>query len=289
MQFRTTVNLPASFITLTPQQRVLFFGSCFADHIGQLMAESLPEEQVVVNPNGTLYNPVSIGNALARLVRDDGVDEHGLFEADNGLWKHWDYTTKFSAPSRTVLYEQLSDRWRQHREALLRTDVLFVTFSTNHVYALHAGRQVANCHKQPARLFTERALTADEMFGPWQTLLEQLFQTVPSIKVVLTLSPYRYAKYGMHGNALAKAQLLLLIDSLCCYFAGRVGYFPAYEIVTDELRDYRFYKTDMLHPSDQAVDYVWEQFQAWCFTPELTQCAKERRAALKRLQHRQIR
>ena len=174
---------------------------------------------------------------------------------------------------------------------LLQADVVALTLSTDHVFTLVAdgaeGVPVANSHKEPQSRFAERVLTIDEMLTPWRTALLTLRSLVPAVRVVMTLSPYRYAKHGMHGNALSKAQLLLLIDALTHAVDG-VDYFPAYEIVLDELRDYRFYAPDMLHPSEQAVDYVWERFKNWCFSADLQRYAAERVALLRAEAHRPL-
>ena len=291
MNLLTPVGLPPSPIQLTPRSHTFFIGSCFADHIGALMAESLPSSQVRVNPRGPLYNPVSIRQALVSYLPSriaQPFSEDGFFQTADGQWRHWEYSTKFSAPTREGLHALLSEEWKQSCESLLQTETLFVTFSTDHTYRLaegnNAGHCVANCHKQPARLFVENVETLDSLCEMWSDLLSMLHKELPQLQVVFTLSPYRYAKYGMHENALSKARLLLLIDSLCANF-DFAHYFPAYEIVLDELRDYRFFAEDMLHPSPQAVSYIWERFQQWAFTSELCVYSKERAALLRDINH----
>lgn len=295
MNFQTPVELPECSVRLTPQSRVLFIGSCFADHIGQHLAASLPSGHVCVNPHGTLYNPISIRQTLATYLASSvlpAYTDEGLFQLSNDEWRHWDYSTKFTAPTRTDLIALLQQNWQQTARFVQQADAIFITLSTDHVYSLlqgtYKGACVANCHKQPARFFAEQVADLQMLKQDWSNLLSALHHDYPGQKVIFTLSPYRYAKYGMHQNALSKARLLMLIDSLCADFSSFVSYFPAYEIICDELRDYRFYAPDMLHPSDQAVDYVWEKFVQWAFTPQLSEYARERNAILRDMQHRAI-
>lgn len=285
MNFRTPVSLPPTALRLAPTARVVALGSCFAAHIGQRLADSLPEGAVTVNPFGTLYNPQSIAQSW-RALAGEAFDPARTFrfEAED-RWHCWDCDTRLTAPTRDALLRLLAERQAACRENYERADALLLTFSTDHVYRLLSdGRPVANCHKQPQRLFREEVMPADEVFEEYERLIARFFAERPAAHIVLTLSPYRYAKYGMHGNALAKARLLLFIERLCA-LDERVVYFPAYEIVCDELRDYRFYAPDMLHPSQQAVDYVWERFREWAFTPELEAFARQREAELRRQRH----
>ena len=297
MDFRTPVSIPRDEnIVLSPASNVMLVGSCFADHIGQMLQNALPSRQIRVNPNGTLYNPLSICRCISSLLADEaerGIDKDGYFVTTTGEWRHWDYATAFSAPTREKLERKLMETWENTKEVMKRLDLLFVTLSTDHVYQLVSeqgsrGRIVANCHKQPSRMFDERVADTDATYEAWRQMIELLKGMRPEVKVVFTLSPYRYAKYGMHENALSKARLLLLIDKLEKAYPKDVCYFPAYEIINDELRDYRFYAEDMLHPSDQAVAYVWERFSEWIFTPSMHEYAKERMALVRALEHRPL-
>ena len=295
MKFSTPVSLPSEAIRLTPQSRVMFIGSCFADHIGKHMAACLPPSQVCINPHGPLYNPVSIRNTLVTYLPEAiaaPVHPDGFFQTQDGEWRHWEYSTQFTASSRQALEAQLMADWERTKNLFAQLDVLFITFSSDHAYWLEEGKFahncVANCHKQPSRLFSESVQELKDMIHWWHYFLSDLHQELPQLKVVFTLSPFRYAKYGMHESQLGKARLLLLIEEMQREFGCFVSYFPAYEIVCDELRDYRFYDSDMLHPSQQATDYVWERFRSWAFTPELSAYADERTALLRAFAHRPI-
>lgn len=165
--------------------------------------------------------------------------------------------------------------------------VAFMTLGTNHVYILNeTGEIVDNCAKRPQRLFTERELSVDECAEYLSRAVETLERRNPDVKVVITVSPIRYAKYGFHGSALSKATLLLAADKTVGSHGGRVVYFPAYEIVNDELRDYRFYAPDMLHPSTQAVEYIWEVFSEAYFSDTAKRFIEEWRPIKEALGHK---
>ena len=257
-------------------------GSCFAEHIGSRLprlqtAQGFPS--VIVNPFGVLYNPESIRIGIETLV-ENSFDEKYLFRGKDGQWHSWLHSGEFSAEDKEECLNRILGRLLPAGRLLRQADVLFVTFGTARVYELGSGGfVVGNCHREPAAAFTERNLSVEETVRTWLSLLRHLHQVNPSLQVVFTVSPYRYAKYGMHGSQLSKATLLLSIARL--FSAGGKDdlpvshYFPAYEIVLDELRDYRFFGPDMLHPSETAVGYVWERFRDWTFTPDMRQCAEE--------------
>ena len=225
MEFRTVVDIEEPGFRIGPCEEMLFVGSCFANSIGQrFREEGFP---VTVNPFGTMYNPASVLHTVECLLTPDSF--------------------------KTV----------------------FLTLGTNHVYRLkETGEIVDNCQKRPQSLFTEEELSVDECADYLMRAIELLRQANPNVRIVLTVSPIRYRKYGYHGSQLSKATLLLATRQVTIKFKVlrrakrqsraqsskfKVSYFPAYEILNDELRDYRFYASDMLHPSEQAVDYIWER------------------------------
>lgn len=252
MFFRTEVLIPKPSFSIRPLQRMLFVGSCFADNIGRRFEEE--KFRAVVNPYGVMYNPVSILHTVGRYV-----DENR-----NSL-----------AAARP--------EGESGREIPL---VAVFTLGTNHVYRLkETGEIVDNCQKRPQRLFQEEELTIDQCRDALAEAVDKLRGIVPGVQVIITVSPIRYAKYGFHGSQLSKATLLLAADRLCREY-GCCSYFPAYEIVNDELRDYRFYKEDMLHPSDQAVAYIWERFSAAYFSKETNAFLEKWRPIKAALNHR---
>lgn len=292
MEFRTIVQLPARRLQLTPTSRVVLIGSCFAEHIGRRMAGSLPAGHVAVNPNGVLYNPGSIFTAIRLLLGHTEDCRHDpLFEGPDGLWRHWLYAGEFAAATREACLEGILQRRKEAQNVLNQAEALFITLSTDQGYFLSPDCSrsllVANCHKQPQQRFTSATLPFDALLDEGNALLNELAEQFPALQIIFTVSPYRYRKYGLHESQLSKARLLHAID-LWCAEHSNAGYFPAYEIVVDELRDYRFYAPDMLHPSDQAVDYVWERFREWAFTPLLCQYADEQGALLRDFAHRPL-
>lgn len=186
-----------------------------------------------------------------------------------------------------VMYNPVSVLHTVKKMANHTFDTAVFTLGTNHVYVERAtGEIVDNCQKRPQREFEERELTVEECADALREAITLLRQANPKVNIIITVSPIRYAKYGYHGSQLSKAVLLLAADKVIKEEGERVYYFPAYEIVNDELRDYRFYKADMLHPNEQAVEYIWEQLVATCFSAEAKQFLEEWRPIKEALAHR---
>lgn len=293
MEFRTPVDLPLQKLALTPRNRVLLLGSCFSDEIGRRLAAEMDEGCVLINPFGTLYNPTSILQAL-RALQTNRLPENHIFKGRDGRWRSWAFGGKWAADTQAECEAKTKQALQQAVAFWQQTDTVFITFGTNHVYHLKAdGRSVANCHKELSSAFEERLLSIEDVVEAWQTFFRALPGETPR-RFVFTLSPYRYIKYGLHADKLSKATLLLAIDRLCSSAndaapaAASCFYFPAYEIVNDELRDYRFYAPDMQHPSEQTADYIWERLKDWSFAPadfdRMRQNLKAYKSALHRLQ-----
>ncbi len=279
----TPVALPERSVQIAPQSRLVLLGSCFATHIGaRLRGAGLRTE---VNPFGVLYNPESIALAVDALL-DGEVREDWLFYGRDEMWHSWLHATEFSALDKDTCLGRVEERFTAAREMLLQADVVCFTFGTNRVYE-HEGRVVGNCHKQPAAEFKECALSVGEIVERWRKLLGRLHEANPQLQVIFTVSPYRYVKYGMVENQRAKATLLLAVEQLVTGNPN-AHYFPAYEIQLDELRDYRFYAEDMLHPSEQAVTYIWQRFSSWAFTPEAVKFSQEWERTERDLAHRPL-
>ena len=186
-----------------------------------------------------------------------------------------------------VMYNPVSVLHTVKKVANHTFDTAVFTLGTNHVYVERATSEIVdNCQKRPQREFEERELTVEECVDALREAITLLRQANPKVNVIITVSPIRYAKYGYHGSQLSKAVLLLAADKVIKEEGERVYYFPAYEIVNDELRDYRFYKADMLHPNEQAVEYIWEQLVATCFSAEAKQFLEEWRPIKEALAHR---
>ncbi len=288
MKFRTVVELPDSALKLSVGSRVMLMGSCFAQNIGVRLAAALPDGHTAVNPFGVLYNPLSIAAALSLMADGSFPEAEGLFEGRDGLWHSWYHSGDFSAASREACAEKVAERFCKAADLLRQADLLCLTFGTAHVYELpECGRVVGNCHKEPAARFVQRRAEAGEIAAACCEALERLHRENPALRVVLTVSPYRYAKLGFHGSTLSKAVLHLAAETMAAQLPY-VCYFPAYEIVLDELRDYRFFEPDMLHPSQQAADYVWERFREWTFTSQLLEFSKDKSALTAAENHRPL-
>ena len=273
MKLQTTIEITSPEQLIGLRNRVAFIGSCFAQHIGQRMRQSgLP---ALVNPFGVLYNPLSILQVLTQ----NPMYEPLYFEDEDGRWHCWLTDSSKNASSLEACKAGvLSARGRLFD---WNPDIVVITLGTNRYYE-HQGLVVGNCHKRPQAEFLEKDLSVEQM----TTILESICQLFPRARVILTVSPYRYAKYGFHQSRLAKAALLLAVDALQRKRPQQVLYFPAYEIQLDELRDYRFYAEDMLHPSSQAIEYIWERFADRFFDAETHRYLTDYEPIRKALLHR---
>ena len=247
MQFSTKISITPPPRPISLHNRVAFIGSCFAEKIGeQMKLGGLP---TLVNPFGVLYNPLSILQALTQ----NPMFAPLYFQDEAGVWHCWLTDSSFNASTLDACRAAvLAARGRLFE---WNPDVVIITLGTNRYYQTDK-LVVGNCHKQPGSLFTEQRLDLEQT----TTILNTICQLFPRSQIIFTVSPFRYAKYGYHENHLAKAVLLMAVDALQKARPEQVLYFPAYELLLDELRDYRFYAEDMLHPSPQAIQYVWERF-----------------------------
>lgn len=256
MEFRTPVTITLAPFSIEPRERMLFVGSCFADNIGRRFVDD--KFRATVNPYGVMYNPASIMHTVKRWTEELVAAQSEA--SDSGS----DVSQAINEAPQTAVF----------------------TLGTNHVYVLNeTGEIVDNCRKRPQRLFTERELSVDECADYLREAVAMLRQINPSVRIIITVSPIRYAKYGFHGSQLSKATLLLAADKLTKEM-DNVVYFPAYEIVNDELRDYRFYREDMLHPTDQAVEYIWQRFGETFFSKQTVKFLEEWRPIKAALAHR---
>lgn len=284
MQFITPVHIPAAPFRIHHQQQLLSMGSCFSEHIGQRLKAAF--FQIEVNPYGVLFNPASIAQSLHRILTGIPYTADELVE-HNGLWHSMAHHGDFSNPCKETALKGINSQLAQAHQALLRTDVLLLTFGTAWVYELN-GSVAANCHKLPADRFVRRRMRTEEITALYTALLQQLQARHPELRIIFTVSPVRHLKDGLHDNQLSKATLLLAVDEICREMKGVASYFPAYEIVTDELRDYRFFAEDMTHPTEQAAQYVWERFRTTYFDKETQQFVAEAERIQRDLNHRPL-
>ena len=273
MNFQTSVELPAGLPAIRHADHILLMGSCFAENIGALLSDA--KFRLELNPFGILYNPLSISSALREIATKKEYTEKDLF-AYRGLWHSPMHHGSFSASTPEETLQHINVRLQQARQAMQQLDWLMLTFGTAYVYEQkETGKVVANCHKLPESNFNRRLLLVDEIVDEYTSLITSLAARNPNLKILFTVSPIRHIRDGMHANQLSKSTLLLAIDRLQQFFPQHVFYFPSYEIVLDELRDYRFYADDMLHPSPLAVRYLWERFSETFFSADTKQIMAE--------------
>lgn len=281
MDFRTPVEWHGESEEIKYSDHVLLMGSCFAENVGGLLLEN--KFSCDVNPFGILYNPLSIAKALRQMLDGKVYTMDDLFDS-GGQWHSWMHHSSFSSTDADECLNRINSRLEKAASALPRTSWLIMTWGTAFVYEKDS-EVVGNCHKQPDRLFTRRLLDVDTICGEWNDTLREAKQRFPGLKVMLSVSPIRHLKDGLHGNQISKSVLLLAIDRLCREL-GFCHYFPSYEIVMDELRDYRFYAEDMLHPSPLAVKYIWECFCSTYMSKDTQRVMKEWADIQKGLAHR---
>ena len=284
-KFQTIVEIPKFGWEIGYQSSNMFVGSCFAENIGSKLKDS--KFNTDINPFGILYNPVSVENSLRMLIQNKKMKEEELISHD-GLWHSFFHHSRFSHEDKTEALRKINSRIKAASNFLKTADTLFVTFGTAWVYEHKKTEQiVSNCHKIPSSEFTRYRLGVDEIVARYNHLLKELFQFNPHLKVVFTVSPIRHWKDGANQNQISKATLLLAINSIVNRSGNEAcSYFPSYEIVMDELRDYRFYAEDMLHISDLATKHIWERFEQAFVSPETLSLKKEIDKIIRAKNHR---
>jgi hypothetical protein len=283
MELRTIVRIPPSDMRITYSDPVIFIGSCFATSIGkQLESGRMP---VMINPSGTVYNPISVCNTITTITSGKKYRIPDLYN-HNGTWLSFNHYTEFSSDDPEIVLKNINSKIEVAGNFISASKFLFITFGTARVYRWKkSGRIVSNCHKIPAGEFTEELLSVKDVVSLWKKQLDSLKSMFPALKIVFTISPVRHWKDGAHGNQVSKSVLLLAVEELLRH-PSKPGYFPAYEIVMDDLRDYRFYDDDMLHPSAAAVRYIWDAFSE-CYLEDKTKILwKEVDGITKAMSHR---
>lgn len=283
MQLTTPVIIPPAPFGISYSDVMMSMGSCFSDNIGRCMKNAL--FQIEVNPWGILFNPASIALALQRVLDGTSYVESDLVFA-NGLWHSLAHHGSFSCESAEETLSRANETLQTMQAHLKKTNRLLLTWGTSWVYERN-GQVVANCHKLPSQQFVRRRMSVEEIVGQYTVLIQRLLEWQPSLKIIFTVSPIRHLKDGLHENQLSKATLLMAVETLCEQFSN-VTYFPAYELVLDELRDYRFYDEDMMHPSAQAVQYIWEKFCATYMDDSTLALVEQAECVLRKLHHRPL-
>lgn len=284
MEFRTTVKTGENRGWLHHSDNVVLLGSCFSDNIGAKMHGALIN--ATVNPMGTLFNPMSIARAVQRLIDNEPVAGQDLF-MQSGVWNSYDFHSRHSMPDKQITIDHMNGRIEQGHKALQQARLLTITLGTAIVYRLKAtGQVVANCHKVPQHEFERKMSPVSEMVRTLDEMLTALHTFNPDLNIILTVSPIRHIADGLDVNALSKASLRVAIHEVMARHRDYCDYFPAYEIMLDDLRDYRFYSSDMVHPSEVAVEYIWQAFQATYLDDHSALAVARCERIHKRLQHR---
>ena len=282
MLFHTEIKATPLKQTIIYGDGLLFLGSCFADEVGTL-CRGLGFD-ALVNPFGVLYNPASIAQSMERLHSGIPFCHEEVIGVGEGQYCTFSHNTTFWNSSEAALLEQVNACLKTAHEHFLKSKWIVVSLGTSWVFRYKVnGSVVSNCHKLPANQFERQFLSVEQSFR----YLSEIVQQHPEKQFVFTVSPLRHLKDGLHENQLSKAALLLAVDQVCKQF-NNAHYFPAYEILLDELRDYRFYKEDMVHPTEQAVRYIWERFVDFAVDPKEKSAMKAAAELKQMLQHRPL-
>jgi len=284
MEFRTTVKTSENRSWLHHSDSVMLLGSCFSDNIGAKMHGALIN--ATVNPMGTLYNPLSIARCVKLLIAGQPIAGQDLF-MQSGVWNSFDFHSRHSLPDKQATINHMNRQIEMGHQSLRQARLLTVTLGTAIVYWLRStGQVVANCHKVPGHEFTRKIISLDQAVQALDDMLTSLHEFNPELRVILTVSPIRHIADGLDTNSLSKALLRVATHEAIIAHQDYCDYFPAFEIMMDDLRDYRFYSNDMVHPSDMAVEYIWQAFQATYLDDHSALAVARCERIHKRLQHR---
>jgi len=282
MEFRSVLNIPESVVKIHHSSRIMTIGSCFSEHIGHKMQQR--KFPIHIHPFGTVFNPHSMVLQLRRIVdsmpftTDDLIFHHEL-------WHTWEHSRHFTATNKESLLEQINSQLKVSHDFIQKTDFLMITFGTAWAYFLQSNQQiVANCHKHPASAFGRQLLSVEQLSNDFFAVFELLTKLNPSLQILLTVSPVRHLRDGLIQDRWSKSRLIDLAHTLE-NSRENVHYFPAYEIFTDELREYRFCEADLTHPSSIAIEYIWQQFQKTYFSESTQKINKEIERILAAMQH----
>lgn len=281
MQFTTQIQL-TEYKSIDHNSKILNIGSCFAENIGNKLIES--RFNIINNPNGIVYNPITISEILTHIIDNSEYQESDLIH-NGGLWHSILHHGKFSGPDKQIVLSTINSNLHNHHEFIKTTTHIIITFGSSVVYD-YMGRTAGNCHKLPNKLFKERQLSIDEIVNTTSEVIDKIKSINNDIQIIITISPVRYAGKGMHNNQINKATLLLATEELCKKY--ELIYFPSFEIVLDELRDYRYFAEDMIHPSETAVRYIWERFCDSMLTKECNRLLPEIEKINKSINHRPL-
>ena len=282
MLFRTEINITSLSQTISYGDGILFLGSCFADEVGGICRGL--GFNALVNPFGVLYNPASIANAIHRLNTGVPFSNKEVVRVGEEFLCTFSHNTDFWCRSEEALLDKVNKHLDEACRQFVVTKWVIISLGTSWAFRDKAsGQVVSNCHKIPANRFERVFLNTDQSTA----LLKESLEAFPDKQFIFTVSPLRHLKDGLHENQLSKAALLMAVNEVCERFEN-AHYFPAYEILLDELRDYRFYKEDMVHPTEQAVRYIWEKFVDFAVDPSERPALKAASELKQMLQHKPL-
>lgn len=279
LKLQTIVDIPTPPFTISEGDSVAVVGSCFAENIGSrlsLLNEEGEAERVVVNPCGIVYNPMSVARSFEIMCSGERFSESDLLERD-GLFHSMEHHGKFSRASASEVLEGIN------LPAQESFDYIIITLGTIYTY-FYKGKSVANCHKLPEKEFERRALSPSEVLSS----LERIAELYPASRLIITVSPIRHLRDGLSQNSLSKATLRVAAAEFCAASPSTRVYFPSYEILIDELRDYRFTEADMCHPTEQARGYIWQRFAELYLSGSLQSLLTVKERELRRSLHRAL-
>lgn len=285
MEFRTEIEVAPARFKISTDSKIMTVGSCFSEVIGGQLTDN--KIQCLCNPYGTVFNPSSIFKLISHSLQNQPVFKH-LFLENNGIWQHYDFHSKFYGNSKEELERKLNTTHKNVNQFLRKANFLVITLGSSIVHQLRENRQVvSNCHKTPATSFKKEMLSVQEILLRFRLMYDALKMQNNKIKILLTVSPVRHTRETLQLNSVSKSIL-----RTACYHLEQdfedVHYFPSYEIMMDDLRDYRFYATDMIHPNEQAEQYIFEKFAQTYYTDELTSFLKEWNKIKMSINHRPI-
>ncbi|MDR0715127.1 MAG: GSCFA domain-containing protein [Bacteroidales bacterium] len=284
--FRTIINEPESSEKIDYLSPVMMTGSCFAENIGHCMQRL--KFNIVLNPFGVAFHPLPLARQIDRMIAAEDYRPEEL-HFHNDLWGSFDHHGRFSHPELTACLNGINAELHRGHRQLTVARRLFVTFGTAWAYRLKEnGKIVANCHHYPSDAFERFRASTDEIHEKWTETVNRLRQLNPDMRIVFSVSPIRHLRDGAHQNQLSKATLLLAIEQLNRSLP-HTAYFPAYEIMTDDLRDYRFYEEDMTHPNPSAVKYIWQYFCRAYFSENTISTMKKVEDIVKASEHKPVR
>nr|MBS0038577.1 GSCFA domain-containing protein [Saprospiraceae bacterium] len=284
MKWKTSVDPEPLPEKISTDSKISAIGSCFAEHLSNFLTSR--KFDLTSNPSGIIYNPHSIAELLHDLCDKNPIDEKELF-LHRGLWHHFQFHGKFSNRDKNAALQKMNQSLQMAADQLITSDFLILTLGTSFVFREKPGGSlVSNCHKMPGEEFNREWLSPSKIHKDLSAALTRLLKIRPELKIIFTVSPVRHIRDGMVANNRSKSALHLAVHYLQASMPDSVFYFPSYEIILDELRDYRFYKEDLIHPSDQAIQYVLSKFANAALSDEAKVFCSRMEGVLRAMDHR---